>query len=104
MRPIAANEQDFLREVFREFLKATCKFPEPGNNYAALQEEIGEISKAMNHMMEGKGTETYQDFRKEIVQAAAMCMRLYIFGDKRYPDTLPREVIDYEAESDKPVE
>lgn len=78
------DEKRFINEVWNEYRRAMSKFPSETNTvHAALGEERGEVDK---DICEGA---TREKLRKELVQEAAMCMRMAIHGDIRYPMTLP---------------
>ena len=78
---------EVVSEVLAEVDAATAKWPgwptDPTHAIAILQEELGEATRAVcQATYEGKGGETLEDARQEIVQAAAMCLRwLANFGN-----------------------
>jgi len=68
-------------EVFDEYRRALKKFPEPNTNWLALDEEKGELIKAI---LDRKYSDqaTLQDIRKEFIQTTAMLLRLWFHGDQ----------------------
>ena len=64
--------------VEQELNRAKKKHPEyPECNYkrlAIMQEEAGEVTKAVLHHEYEKGT--VEDIKEELIQTAAMCMRM----------------------------
>jgi hypothetical protein len=75
---IAAAE--LMGDAFEEAVMAMRKFPQPNYVLCKVAEETGEVVKASIHFAEGR--ETAPAVRKEIVQAIAMLVRLYVEGDK----------------------
>lgn len=69
-----------LQEVRVAANTAIQRFPQP--NYVTLKvaEESGEVVQAAVHAAEGR--ENLLSVRKEIVQAMAMLLRLYMEGDQ----------------------
>lgn len=65
----------FCGELRDENERARKKFPAPNRNYAALVEEVLEVTKAI------LDRNSPDDLRKELIQVASMCARLYIEGD-----------------------
>ncbi|KAB8156174.1 hypothetical protein EZY14_002845 [Kordia sp. TARA_039_SRF] len=72
-------ENQFLQEVQTELKRAEQKHPEyPECDFrrvAIMNEEAGEVTKAVLHFHYEKGTQEH--IREELVQTAAMCMRMY---------------------------
>lgn len=71
---------EVVSAVLAEVDAATAKWPgwptDPTHAIAILQEELGEATRAVcQATYEGKGGETLEDARQEIVQTAAMCLR-----------------------------
>lgn len=62
-----------------ELERAKAKHPNfPRNMFeqlAIMQEEAGEVTKAVLHFQRENGT--LHDIKEELVQTAAMCMRMY---------------------------
>lgn len=65
-------------EIDAELKKAKGKHPnyptDMFHQLAIMQEEAGEVTMAVLHLHYEKGT--VEDVRKELVQTAAMCMRM----------------------------
>lgn len=65
-------------EIDAELTKAKSKHPDyPSDMFhqlAIMQEEAGEVTMAVLHLHYEKGT--IEDVRKELIQTAAMCMRM----------------------------
>jgi phosphoribosyl-ATP pyrophosphohydrolase len=80
-----------LSDAMEEAEKAMVKYPQPNYVITKVAEEAGEVVKAAVHCAEGR--ETPENVRKEIVQAIAMLIRLYIEGDKVHG--LP-SIVEYE--------
>lgn len=78
--PVTLNWHSLAEDVDNEVSRARKKFPEPTHMTVALAEECGELIKAIAERREGKGAKdaTYT----ELVQTMAMCVRLYLDGDK----------------------
>lgn len=85
---LATDTACVLQSVANEVVRARGLFPNNKYQHAALAEEVGEIAKALMDLELGK--ETYEGFRTECIQAAAMCVRLATEGDKTFPASLPR--------------
>lgn len=73
----------FIEDVEREVRRAMKKFPQPNPTIAALAEEVGELSKAMLHIREGKHNDWWRVY-DEAVQVAAMACRAAIEGDPTF--------------------
>lgn len=65
-------------EIDAELQRAEAKHPNyPTDIFrqlAIMQEEAGEVTKAVLHLVYEKGSR--EDIRKELIQTAAMCMRM----------------------------
>lgn len=77
-----------LEEIMTELARATKKFPHWPNDpfvaVAVLQEELGELTKAvLQHTWEPDKGVTEADIRAEAIQVAAMAIR-FIAGLDRY--------------------
>lgn len=72
-------EPDFCDRVFNEQVRASQLFPKANHLVLALAEESGEAVKAALDLKQKKGTRA--ELEKELIQTAAMCMRLYYEGD-----------------------
>ena len=77
------EQQNFLRDVHREVMKAEKKFPFPNPNLAALMEEVGELA---NAFLEKKSSD---ERYSEAVQVAAMAMRCALEGDPQFSQDNP---------------
>jgi hypothetical protein len=71
---ISGDELAFLEDVLKEVVRSRGLFPAPDSNGHALQEEAGEVSKALMY-------EPWANVRKECVQLANMALRLTLEGD-----------------------
>jgi hypothetical protein len=71
---------ELMADATEEAMKAIQKFPQPNYVISKVAEEAGEVVKAAIHCAEGR--ETPENVRKEIVQAMAMLLRLYVEGDE----------------------
>lgn len=71
---------NFLFAVSDEVRKAVTKFPQPNPTLAAATEELGEVAKAMLHIVEGKSANWWNVY-DEAVQLAAMACRIALEGD-----------------------
>jgi phosphoribosyl-ATP pyrophosphohydrolase len=82
----------FCQAVFEAGV-ARKKFPQPNYVISKFAEEAGEVVKAAIHCAEGR--ETSDNVRKEIVQAMAMLLRLYVEGDEvhRLPPIMRSEAM-----------
>jgi hypothetical protein len=70
---------NFLIELYDEAARARVKFPSNVHLLLALAEEAGEAVKAGCDLRQGKAD--IESFRTELIQTAAMCLRLYYEGD-----------------------
>lgn len=84
--PKEIDERDvaFLAAVADEVQYARKKFPTNDLLFAALVEEVGEVAKAMQD-------ETRELLILELIQVAAMALRLAVEGDPAYSKSLPEE-------------
>lgn len=76
-----------------EIQRARSKFPKNDKMLAALNEEAGEVTRAMLQHHYGKGTAA--DVFKECIQTMAMCCRLIQEGDKDFnynPDYIGADI------------
>lgn len=78
--PFARKLYELTIDAMHEAEKASIKFPQPNYVVTKIAEESGEVIKEAIHVAEGRGD--IVNLRKEIVQAMAMLMRLYIEGDQ----------------------
>lgn len=69
----------FAREVEAEVARARGLWPDNNLLVTAFSEEAGEVVKAVLDHLAEKGT--LEDIRKELIQAAAMIVRLLEEGD-----------------------
>lgn len=79
----------FLQQVQQEVERARKLYPTSSHLTLALVKEAGEVVKAALNLHQGKGTK--QELEKEIIQCAAMCMRLYIEGDPTLPASVDQQ-------------
>lgn len=70
-----------------ELQKARSKFPSNRQLLHAFVEESGEVTKAFLDMQQGKCSP--MDVRKELIQAAAMAIRLLEEGDPEFAEFTP---------------
>jgi len=74
-----------LNEVKHELLKATVKFPtwptDPLHAVVVLNEEVGELNKAVLQCTYEPGKSTINDVRTEALQVAAMALRFIVSLD-----------------------
>jgi NTP pyrophosphatase (non-canonical NTP hydrolase) len=75
-------DADFISDLKGELHRARQKFPSNNLLFAALVEEVGELSKAMLEWRAGDTTE--QEIWNEAVQVAAMAMRVAVEGDASF--------------------
>jgi NTP pyrophosphatase (non-canonical NTP hydrolase) len=75
------TDTDFLLDLSSEVARARNKFPTNDLLFAALVEEVGEVAKALQD-------ETRERVYEELVQVAAMALRLAVEGDPVYPKSL----------------
>lgn len=76
------SDVDFVALVLSEVEFARRKFPSNKVLFAALVEEVGEVAKALQD-------ETRERVMSELVQVAAMALRLAVEGDPAYSNSLP---------------
>jgi hypothetical protein len=74
-------------DVREELKKARAAFPSNKQLLHAFVEEAGEVTKAFLDMQQKKGDSAQT--RKELIQAAAMAMRLLEEGDPEFPEFTP---------------
>ena len=80
---LAIETEDFLTAVYKEVERARELHPGTKHLLAALFEEVGEASQALIDHDTGKGA-TPGDIYKELVQSAAMCLRVAIDTDSSF--------------------
>jgi NTP pyrophosphatase (non-canonical NTP hydrolase) len=73
-------DDQFLKDVKAELLRARTKFPGDNLNMVALMEEVGELAQAALHIREGKHNE-WRKVWDEAVQVAVMALRMATEGD-----------------------
>ena len=73
----------FLEEVEQEAQRARVKFPSNNFLHAALGEEVGEVANAFMEYERGTGS-SFTHIREELVQVAALCLRLVEEGDPQF--------------------
>jgi hypothetical protein len=91
------NKQQGTSEILKELQRAETIHPfypiDPFKQLAIMQEEAGEVTKAVLDWQDGK--DTVKHVREELIQTAAMCMRMI----KNLIDTsihdLPNSLNDY---------
>ena len=72
-------EEDLFKRVAAEATRARGKFPEPRWLLMAMNEEVGELNKAvLQHICDGRSMESV---RTELIQSMAMLLRLWTEGD-----------------------
>lgn len=81
------NQEDmnFMQAVLQEVQRARKKFPTNELLFAALVEEVGEAAKSLQD-------ETREQLVAELVQVAAMALRLAVEGDPSYSRSLPEDL------------
>lgn len=76
------NISYWLASVEYEIEKAMAKFPtwpnDPQHTCAVVQEEAGELAKAVLQLMYEPEKSSIADIREEAVQTAAMCIRFLL--------------------------
>lgn len=86
---------ELLKEIMREVNKATVKFPtwpqDPLHAAGVLNEEVGELNKAILQEIYEPHKNKNGDVRKEAIQAAAMAVR-FLMGMEQYRFTPGRQV------------
>lgn len=74
-----------IKEILAEVNKATLKFPtwpqDPLHAMGVVNEEVGELSKAVLQEVYEPHKNKNGDVRKEAIQAAAMCIRFLMSLD-----------------------
>lgn len=76
------SDSEAFEMVRDELQRARAEFPEHRNQLAALQEEVGELSKAL--LEHDFGDATKNDVLREAIQAAAMAIRVATEGDTSF--------------------
>ena len=59
-------DEAFVEAVLEGVAHARAKFPQPSPTIAALTEEVGELSKAMLHIREGKSTDWWRVYDEAV--------------------------------------
>lgn len=68
------TDDEFLRAVVKELRAARTMYPAPNANFVSMQEEVGEVSKAVM-------CEAWPEVVNEAVQAVSAIIRLVTEGD-----------------------
>lgn len=76
-----------LTAIGAEVLRAQKLFPSNAQLLHAFVEEAGEVTKAFLDMQQKGGSP--EDVREELIQAAAMAVRLLTEGDPEFPEYIP---------------
>lgn len=71
-------------EIDAEIARARKKFPRPDYLVTALTEEHGEAVRAVLEYLHEPTVQRLADVRKELIQTAAMCIRLAQEGDPKH--------------------
>lgn len=79
-------EEFFLGQVFDEFHNAKRNYPGNKDLFASVIEEVGEVARTL------KGKQPISSLRGELVQTAALLLRIAVEGDASFPETLPGAV------------
>ena len=82
LSPHSEIDAKFLLDVLYEVQRARELHPSNKHLLAALFEEVGEAAQALIDHDMGKATPA--DIYKELVQSAAMCLRVAIDGDPSF--------------------
>lgn len=72
-------DQYFLDAVAQETRIARIKYPGNAGRYVAFTAEAGEVFHEMQKILTGRGT--HDNMRFELIQVAAMALRLYSESD-----------------------
>lgn len=76
------NTDYWIGEIERELARAVKKFPtwptDPQHASAVVQEEAGELAKAVLQRMYEPEKASIHDVRQEAIQTAAMCVRFLL--------------------------
>lgn len=84
----APTRMSTLIAIQQEVANARAKYPSNAKLLYAFMEEAGEVTKAFLDMQQKGGSAS--DVRKELIQAAAMAIRLLEEGDPDFPEYLGR--------------
>jgi hypothetical protein len=80
------SDHPIIAEILSELDRATTKFPmwpdDPLHAVAVINEEVGELNRALVQAMYEPGKLTPDDVRKEAVQSAAMLLRFIASLDR----------------------
>ena len=79
----------FLNDVANEVHRAQKLFPMREHGLAALFEEVGEAAQAL--IDHNRGDQSAEDVYTELVQSAAMCVRMAVEGDPEFNYVNPHE-------------
>ena len=79
---IEVADGQFLADVQAELDRARAKFPDNHHQFAALSEEHGEAAKALLERDYGEATD--EEVYAELVQVAAMAVRVAVEGDDTF--------------------
>jgi predicted nucleic acid-binding Zn-ribbon protein len=77
-----------LNDITEELERARNKFPTNDHKLTAMNEEVGELNKAM--LEHERGLVTAEEVYEEAVQVAAMAIRVGIEGDSTFNYKNPR--------------
>ena len=81
---IPEQDIEFVELLLDEVTFARSKYPSNTVLFAALVEEVGEVAKALQD-------ETRDRLVAELVQVAALALRLAVEGDPAYEKSLPEK-------------
>lgn len=79
MSSVNEDATNLLGEILSELKYARAKFPNPEGNYAAFNEEVGELAKSILE-------EPKRKVRAEAIQCAVMAIRIVLEGDPVYDE------------------
>lgn len=75
------SDAEMVVDILNEAARARTLFPKSDHLVLAMAEEAGEAVKAALDFRNGKKSASLAAIRKELVQTAAMCLRLAAEGD-----------------------
>lgn len=87
-------DKKFMDAIEFQLDIARTKFPNNKHQFAALSEEFGEVANALLERDYGNALD--RDVWNECAQAAAMCMRVAVEGDKSFKYEPPYQEDKYE--------